>query len=89
MSTGDDAASERAEIRGLLATNIRALHRRVERARGTDLSPEQEQLQLDRLRTLGALSRQYRLLARDADLDEMESEVELLKNAQALQKKTR
>jgi hypothetical protein len=81
MDRNPDAPSERAEIRRILATNIRALDERVQTTRAADMSAADEQLQLKRLRTLAQLARQYRLLARDADVDEMESELGLLKEA--------
>jgi hypothetical protein len=77
----DDPVTERDEIRELLADNIRALNDRVERTRTDDLDAETEQRQLQRLRTMAQLARQYRLLARDADVDEMEEDVELLADA--------
>jgi len=76
-----DPTTERDEIRGLLADNIRALDERIQRTRAEGLSAETEQLQLKRLRTMAQLARQYRLLARDADVDEMEADVDLLREA--------
>lgn len=76
-----DPTTEREEIRGLLADNIRALDERIQRTRAEGLSAETEQLQLKRLRTMAQLTRQYRLLARDADVDELEADVGLLQEA--------
>lgn len=76
----DAAPTERAAIRELLAINVRPLDGRIEAAREDGLSGEDEALQLKRLRTLAQLARQYRLLARDADLDEMEAQVESLEH---------
>lgn len=70
-------ASDRDRILELLASNIESLNERIQR-QPDDLDPEDEQLQLDRLRTLAHLTSQYRLLARDLDIDEMESNLELL-----------
>jgi HAMP domain-containing protein len=72
---------ERDEVRTILAANIRALDARIRDARVADLSADAERLQLKRLRTLAQLARQYRLLARDADVDTMEAEVDLLQEA--------
>jgi hypothetical protein len=80
MAADLDPAEEREEIRGLLA-DIRALNERVQTVRAEGVSPEHEELQLKRLRTLAQLARQYRLLAQDQDLDETESDVDLLRNA--------
>ena len=73
--------SDRAEIRGILATNIRTLNARVEAAQAEELSTAEEELQLKRLRTISQLSRQFRLLARDADVDEMEADIDALRAA--------
>lgn len=70
--------SEREQIRGILTENIQRLDERVGGAWSDDMDPEAEKLQLQRLRTLGQLARQYRLLARDEDIDEMGSDVETL-----------
>lgn len=70
--------SERDEIRELLAADIRALDRRINEARDEGIPPDDEEIHLKRLRTLAQLARQYRLLARDADVDEMEDEVNAL-----------
>jgi hypothetical protein len=81
MTTVD---GERAEIRQILAENIRQLDARIGAARDEEFDATDEKLQLKRLRTLGALSRQYRLLAKDADIDELEAEVDLLQEAAEL-----
>lgn len=77
MELESDTPSEREEIRGILADNIRALDDRVQAAREGELSPEDERLQLKRLRALAQLARQYRLLARDPDVDEVEMDADL------------
>jgi hypothetical protein len=76
-----DSPTERDEIRSLLADNIRALDERITQARTEGLSTDTEPLQLRRLRTTAQLAREYRLLARDADVDEMEADVDLLQEA--------
>ena len=79
MALDPETPNDRQEIRVLLAENIQALDERVQRKRDGEVAPEEEQLQLKRLRTLAQLARQYRLLARDADVDEMETQLELLR----------
>lgn len=76
--------SDRKQIQQILTANVRALDDRIEEAWDGDLTTDDERLQLTRLRTLAHLAREYRLLARDADLDEMEAEVDLLQEATAL-----
>lgn len=73
--------SEREEIRGILAENIRALDGHIETKWDDELEAEAERLQLTRLRTLGLLARQYRMLARDADVDIHEEKIEFLEDA--------
>jgi hypothetical protein len=79
--SASDPTTERDEIRSLLADNIRALDERITQARTEGLSTDTEPLQLRRLRTTAQLAREYRLLARDADVDEMEADVDLLQEA--------
>lgn len=81
-----NSTTERDEIRELLADNIRALDDRITQARAEGLSVETEELQLRRLHTTAQLARQYRLLARDADVDEVEADVDLLREALAKQR---
>lgn len=76
--------SDRKQIQQILTANVRALDDRIEEAWDGDLTTDDERLQLTRLRTLAHLAREYRLLARDADLDEMEAEIDLLQEATAL-----
>lgn len=71
-------SSEREQIRGILTENIQHLNERIAGAWSDDMAPEAEKLQLQRLRTMGQLARQYRLLARDDDIDEMSTEVDTL-----------
>jgi hypothetical protein len=79
--SASDSPTERDEIRSLLADNIRALDERITQARTEGLSTDTEPLQLRRLRTTAQLAREYRLLARDADVNEMEADVDLLQEA--------
>jgi hypothetical protein len=79
--SASDPTTERDEIRSLLADNIRALDERITQARTEGLSTDTEPLQLRRLRATAQLAREYRLLARDADVDEMEADVDLLQEA--------
>jgi hypothetical protein len=69
--------SNRDRILGLLERNLESLNDRIQRA-PDDLDPDEETLQLKRQRTLAQLASQYRLLAKDMDLDEMEGKLELL-----------
>ena len=83
--SASDPTTERDEIRSLLADNIRALDERITQARTEGLSTDTEPLQLRRLRATAQLAREYRLLARDADVDEVEADVDLLREALAKQ----
>ena len=47
-------------------------------------TPEEHQLYLTQVRTLGKLAGQYRLLTRDTDVDEMHDQLELLQEAEAV-----
>ena len=67
----------RDRILELLEMNIESLNDRIQNE-ADDLDSDDEQLHLKRLRTLAQLASQYRLLARDMDLDEMDAELELL-----------
>lgn len=81
MTGPSSEESDREEIRRILTENIKSLDERVEANRSSGLSGQEERMQLKRLRTLAHLARQYRLLARDADVDEMEAELDILKAA--------
>ncbi len=76
--TAADPTTERTEIRSLLVKQIQTLADRVDGQWNEELESDAEELQLERLRTLGQLTREYRLLAKDDDIDEMEAEVETL-----------
>jgi hypothetical protein len=67
---------ERDDIRELLATNIHALDGRIRNQRAKLPNDDTEQLQLQRLRTIAQLAREYRLLARDADVESMQAEID-------------
>lgn len=75
------AGTEREVIRTILADNVQALDERIQAQRSAEMSPEAERLHLKRLRTLAHLARQYRLLARDDDVDAMETKLEALDSA--------
>ncbi|MEF8825334.1 MAG: hypothetical protein V5A27_03190 [Halapricum sp.] len=79
-----DDRSERDQIRAVLTDNIQRLDERVQDAWEGDLDADAEPLQLQRLRTLAHLAREFRLLARDEDIDDLEAEVDLLQQAQEL-----
>lgn len=68
--TTADPTTERAEIRSLLVKQIQTLADRVDGQWDEDLERDAEKLQLERLRTLGQLAREYRLLAKDDEGEE-------------------
>ncbi|MDG5820210.1 hypothetical protein [Natronococcus sp. A-GB7] len=80
----DDAdRSDRDEILAILSQNIQFIHGHLE---AMDLdSREDQELAIKWMRTLGSLGGQYRLLTKDTDLDEMESDLELLQAAREVQ----
>jgi hypothetical protein len=82
--TGADVPTERAEIRSLLVEQIRTLSDRVDGQWHEEFEGDAEQLQLQRLRTLGQLTREYRLLAKDDDIDAMENRVDRLSDTLGL-----
>ncbi|WP_348611661.1 hypothetical protein [Halobaculum rarum] len=55
-------ATEREEVIEISVENIRALNERIKAARADGLTPDNEPLQLQRIRTLSQLIRQHRLL---------------------------
>lgn len=79
--TTADPTTERAEIRSLLVKQIQTLADRVDGQWDEELESDAEKLQLERLRTLGQLAREYRLLAKDDDINEMETQLETLEDA--------
>ena len=75
--------SDRDEILGILSQNIQFIHGHLQ---AMDLeSTEDQELAIKWMRTLGSLAGQYRLLTKDTDLDEMESDLELLQAAKEVQ----
>ena len=80
MDTDQAPETERELIRQILADNVQALDDRIQANREAELSADAEQLQLKRLRTLAHLAQQYRLLARDADVDEMDTKLNALEH---------
>lgn len=75
---GDGDPPTRDEILSLLEDGIREAHRKVESGRVRD--PEKEKVRQGWHRTLGYLAGQYRQLKKDEDLEELEEQVELLKD---------
>lgn len=79
MPDRGDPQAERDAILATLRETIATLATQIEEA-----DPEataEEELQLKRIHELGYLANQYRKLKRDTDLDEMQSELALLKSA--------
>ncbi|MDG5761825.1 hypothetical protein QA600_21105 [Natronococcus sp. A-GB1] len=75
----DADRSDREEIQQILSQNIQFIHNHLEEM---DLdSTDDQELAIKWMRTLGTLSGQYRLLMKDADIDEMQDELELLQDA--------
>lgn len=72
--------SERDEILSMLAQTIQTIHAQLQTMEW-DSSPEDQKLAIKWIRTLGYLTGQYRKLMKDTDIDEMESELGLLKEA--------
>ena len=75
----DDSPPDREEVLDLLDDAIREAHRKVESGRVTDA--ENEKVRVQWIRALGYLAGQYRQLMKDKELEEMEEEIELLKEA--------
>lgn len=76
----DDEDSEREVVLSILADQIRDVEDRLDRL-DDDVDPddlEAQRLQIKWTRTLEYLSRQYRKLMKDVDIDELEEDVELL-----------
>jgi len=85
LSDNDDEeheAPERDEIMSLLEDGIREAHRKVDSGRVRD--PEREKVRQGWHRTLGYLAGQYRKLKKDEDIEELEEELELVKEASGL-----
>jgi hypothetical protein len=75
----DDVPPDREEVLDLLDDAIREAHRKVESGRVTDA--ENEKVRVQWVRALGYLAGQYRQLMKDKELEEMQEEIELLKEA--------
>ena len=71
----------------MLDDGIREAHRKIESGRVYD--PQNEKVRQGWLRTLGYLAGQYRQLMKDKELEELQKEVELLKDAQGLSTENR
>lgn len=77
--TQAETDTEREEVLSILARQIRAIDERIQKydiEEGAD-----EQTLIKWTRTLGYLSGQYRKLMKDTDIDEMEADLEFLKQA--------
>lgn len=75
----DSPPTEREEIQDILVATIRTVRARIEDYDPD--SPEEEQLYIRWVRTLGYLSGQYRKLVKDADIDEMQADLDLVQAA--------
>jgi hypothetical protein len=75
----DTDVPERDEIMDLLEDGIQEAHRKVTSGRVRD--PEKEKVRQGWHRTLGYLAGQYRQLKKDEDIEELEKELELIKEA--------
>ena len=69
--------TDREDVLDLLADTIATTHERIEIHEAT--APDEQELQIKWIRTLGYLSGQYRKLLKDEDLDEMATDLDLLK----------
>jgi hypothetical protein len=77
--TQAETDTEREEILSILARQIRAIDKRIEEYDIEESADEQTLIKWTR--TLGYLSGQYRKLMKDTDIDEMEADLEFLKQA--------
>ena len=76
--TEDNASqTERDEIQTILTDQIRALNATIEDADPDSI--DEQHLHLRRIRELGHLAGQYRKLLKDTDIDELQDDMELLK----------
>jgi hypothetical protein len=78
MNSDAPTDTERKIIRTILADNVQTLDNRIRTSRSEEMSTDAERFHLKRLQTLAQLYRQYRLLARDDDVDVMETKLEAL-----------
>jgi len=74
--TPNSDRTEREEVLALLADTIEMSHDRITAFDAT--SPDEQELLIKWIRTLGYLSGQYRKLLHDEDLDQMAAELEML-----------
>lgn len=77
--TQAETDTEREEVLSILARQIRAINERIQEYDIKE-SPDEQTL-IKWTRTLGYLSGQYRKLMKDTDIDEMEADLEFLKQA--------
>jgi hypothetical protein len=75
----DESESDREEILAILRNAIRDARDRTKTGNAETL--EEEQVLINWFRTLGYLSGQYRKLQKDSDIEEMEDDLELLREA--------
>jgi hypothetical protein len=75
----DESESDREEILAILRNAIRDARDRTKSGNAETL--EEEQVLINWFRTLGYLSGQYRKLQKDSDIEEMEDDLELLREA--------
>jgi len=73
----DPTRTDREEVLALLADTIETTHDRI--AAFEAESPDEQELLIKWIRTLGYLSGQYRKLLKDEDLDEMAADLEMLR----------
>ncbi|ELY55819.1 MULTISPECIES: hypothetical protein [Natronococcus] len=79
FSSTSDEDTEREQILETLSERIQFIDTHLEEM---DLdSKENQELAIKWTRTLGSLAGQYRLLMKDTDIDEMQSDLELLEAA--------
>lgn len=75
--SADPDPVDRDRILTMLEQSMEDLHERIQTA--NPKSPEEEEIHLKRVRTIGYLANQLRKLQKDRDLDEMQEELALLK----------
>ncbi|WP_265110755.1 hypothetical protein [Halosolutus halophilus] len=71
--------TDREDVLALLADTIEATHTRIAATEAETV--EEQELQIKWIRALGYLVGQYRQLLKDEDLDEMATELDLLRRA--------
>jgi hypothetical protein len=88
MTTGSLTAPEnRDDVIQILLRVIGDLAMRIDNQNPE--STDEHQLYLDQVRTLAQLAGQYRLLTRDTELDEIQDDLELLREAKEVRSEDR